>query len=372
MIGARTTKATSAAQPFRRIPTSATARNRASTAMTKLKASASVRTGFRIATSLLDHVDRGVHHDPHYVHEVPVDPWDLDAEVIVGRRPVVAAYRADKRDAEQGQPEEDVTPVQPGEAEEGGSERQVVRAEPDPRVLARLDQEKGEAEPECDRETGDQPRAVVPLDGLERPVHCEARRHEDDRVQKGEVDRKLVRMRRPLLVRHRDAREEVGREERPEEHDLRGDEEVDAEEPRVDPRAAVGDWRMRSVGFGVGAHATADSSAASASRCVTTTWVTGRSKDLIRPRTSRRSHPDVASGNVETMISSTFSSWIAFSTAMTGSGSTRWPDASIPAWDMSEQTLLSLRSAPTASAGMRSVKSAGPAAARSWIASRSG
>src|SRR6185436_6222375 len=127
-------------------------------AMTKLKASASVRTGFRIATSLLDHVDRGVHHDPHYVHEVPVDPWDLDAQMIVGRRPIVAAERAHERDAEQGQPEEDVAPVQPGEAEERGAERQVVRAEPDPRVLARLDQEEGEAEPKDDREAGDQAR----------------------------------------------------------------------------------------------------------------------------------------------------------------------------------------------------------------------
>src|SRR4051812_30714169 len=239
MIGARTTNAISAAQPFKRMPTSATARNRASTAMTKLKASASVRTGFRIATSLLDHVDRGVHHDPHYVHEVPVDPRDLDAQVIVGRRPVVAAYRADERDTEQGQSQEDVAPVQPCETEEGGSERQVVRAESDPRVLARLDQEEGEAEPEGDRETGDKPRAVVPLDGLERPVHREARGHEDDRVQEREVDRELVRMRRPLLVRHCDAREEVGRKERPEEHDLGGDEEIDAEEPRVDPRAVV-------------------------------------------------------------------------------------------------------------------------------------
>src|SRR5215211_7879189 len=246
MIGARTTKATSAAQPFRRIPTSATARNRASTAMTKLKASASVRTGFRIATSLLDHVDRGVHHDPHYVHEVPVDPWDLDAEVIVGRRPVVAAYRADKRDAEQGQPEEDVTPMQPGEAEEGGSERQVVRTEPDPRVLARLDQEKGEAEPEGDRETGDEPRAVVPLDGLERPVHREARRHEDDRVQEREVDRKLVGGRRPLARAVHDAREEVRGEERAEEHHLGGDEEVDAEQACVDAGALVRRGRVEA------------------------------------------------------------------------------------------------------------------------------
>src|SRR6188472_630278 len=114
MIGARTTNATRAAHPFRKIPTSATAANRATTAMTKLKASASVRTGFRIAASLLDHVDRGVHHDPHYVHEVPIDPRDLDSQVIVRSRPVVAAQRADERNSEQSQPEEHVAPVQPG------------------------------------------------------------------------------------------------------------------------------------------------------------------------------------------------------------------------------------------------------------------
>ena len=104
---------------------------------------------------------------------------------------------------------------------------------------------------------------------------------EDTRMivfRKREVDRKLVGMRRPLLVRDSDAREEVGREERPEEHDLRGDEEIDAEQARVDARAAVRNGRVGAVSFGVRTHATADSSAASASCCVTTTCVTGRPK----------------------------------------------------------------------------------------------
>ena len=53
-----------------------------------------------------------------------------------------------------------------------------------------------------------------------------------------------------------DAREEIGREERPEEHHLGGDEEIDAEEARVYARAAVGCGRMpvvvACVGVGVG------------------------------------------------------------------------------------------------------------------------
>ena len=52
------------------------------------------------------------------------------------------------------------------------------------------------------------------------------------------------------------------------------------------------------------------------------------------------------------MISSTCSSWMAFSAATTGSGSPRRPDASMPAAAMSRQMLSSRRSAPTASAGI--------------------
>ena len=43
-------------------------------------ASASLLNGFINAASLED-VDRRVDHNPHYVHEVPVDPRNLDSVV---------------------------------------------------------------------------------------------------------------------------------------------------------------------------------------------------------------------------------------------------------------------------------------------------
>src|SRR3712207_7033311 len=59
------------------------------------------------------------------------------------------------------------------------------------RSLADLDHEEREPEREGEKETADETRAVVPLHRLERPVHREARRHEDERVQE---DRKSTRL----------------------------------------------------------------------------------------------------------------------------------------------------------------------------------
>ena len=91
------------------------------------------------------------------------------------------------------------------------------------------------------------------LDRLQRPVHREARADEDDRVDPRHEDGKLVPRGRPrLAVRHTD--EEVGREERAEEHHLGGDEEEHPERARVDARALVRLGRMTGVGFGLRAH----------------------------------------------------------------------------------------------------------------------
>ena len=85
----------------------------------------------------LDHVHRGVHHDPHYVHEVPIDPRQLDAEVVVGLGPVVPADRANERVQQQVEPDEDVRAVQAGEPEEGRA-RTRCRTAPKPmRVYSR-------------------------------------------------------------------------------------------------------------------------------------------------------------------------------------------------------------------------------------------
>ena len=72
--------------------------------------------------------------------------------------------------------------------------------EADPRVLARLDEQEGEPEQERQRQARDQAGAVVPLDRLERPVHGEARGHQDDRVHEREVDRQLEPLGRPAAA----------------------------------------------------------------------------------------------------------------------------------------------------------------------------
>src|SRR5919109_4039818 len=122
-------KTASAIQPPHAAPASATTRKTSAHTITKLKASASVRIGFFMPSSQLQDVDRGVDHDPHYVHEVPVDPWDLDAEMIVRGRPVVSPHGADQRVQQQVQPDEDVRAVQARQTVEGRSERVVVRRE---------------------------------------------------------------------------------------------------------------------------------------------------------------------------------------------------------------------------------------------------
>ena len=115
--------------------------------------------------------------------------------------------------------------------------------------------------------------ALAALDRLQRPVHREARGHEDRRVDSGHEDREVVGLRRPLGRRARidDANEEVRSEERPEEHDLRADEQEHPERPRIDAGALV--RRRRAVmlvvpvqRLGVRRHAEAST------RSSTTTW----------------------------------------------------------------------------------------------------
>src|SRR4029079_2194209 len=108
--------------------------------------------------------------------------------------------------------------------------------------------------------------------------------------------------RRPLgrVVHH--ANEEVDREERAEEHDLRRDEEEHTERRRVDPRALVRD-RRAVMGFGVGAQTAASSR---------TTCSTGSFESLCSRCTRFLLIQGERSGaKVETITSSVRSSWIA-------------------------------------------------------------
>src|SRR6478735_11995619 len=133
--------------------------------MRNLYASASLRNGFFTCTSFprrrdpySDDVDGEVDDDPHYVDEVPVDPGQLDAVVVLGR--VVPAERPDGREQEQGQADEDMCAVQSGQAEEDRREGVVPRRKADPRVLGYLRREEGEAHQEREHETGAQAGTV--------------------------------------------------------------------------------------------------------------------------------------------------------------------------------------------------------------------
>ena len=79
---------------------------------------------------------------------------------------------------------------------------------------------------------------VLALRALERPVHRHRRREQDRRVDAGDGDRQVHPLGRPWVVRH-DPDEEVGREERSEEHDLGDDEKQHPEQLRLDPRRLV-------------------------------------------------------------------------------------------------------------------------------------
>ena len=155
-----------------------------------------------------------------------------------------------------------------------------------------------------------------------------------------ELDVRAGHVRRPrprVGVVVDDPVEEVDREERAEQHDLRPDEQEDPDDDRVDPRAVVDRRRML---VRVSARVRRDrcgSACALMSAPSETTWSTGRPVSLrSRPTRSRRSQPERALGKVETMISSTRSSCVASIVAVNGSGWTTWPCASIPSERSSE------------------------------------
>ena len=104
--------------------------------------------------------------------------------------------------------------------------------------------------------------------------------------------------REPLRLTH-DPNEEVGREERSEEHDLRDDEKQHPEELRLDPRRDVGLGRAVMLfdgSVGGGFHQPPPS---------LTTWSTVFPLErCTRPMRSLRIHPERVSGKVEITMSS--------------------------------------------------------------------
>src|SRR3954467_3741964 len=103
--------------------------------MRKRNASASLRSGLRmpLAYPKSEDVDRREHDDPHHVDEMPVDPADLDAVVVLGGE--VPAEGADRHEQEDREADEDVGSVQAGEAEEDRREGAVLRREAGAQVL---------------------------------------------------------------------------------------------------------------------------------------------------------------------------------------------------------------------------------------------
>ena len=90
----------------------------------------------RVRARWSEKVDGRVDDEPHHVDEVPVDPGDLDAVMVLGG--VVAAEGAYRCDREECQPDEDVRAVQAREPEEDGGEGAVAGVEANMGVLDRL------------------------------------------------------------------------------------------------------------------------------------------------------------------------------------------------------------------------------------------
>ena len=279
-------------------PTITTRRNR--------NASASLRSGFASAS---EDVDGRVDDDPHHVDEVPVDPADLDAVMVL--RGEVPAEGADRHEEQDRQADEDVRAVQAGEAEEDRRERAVVRGEADARVLESL-RDRGTSGPSGTSAAGPARRPNT----LPRLIDCSAQCIVNDDVTRMHVLMSATKTGRwnggvGHGVPVDDAHEEVGREERAEEHDLRRDEEEHAEDARrrsascSAARAGARARRGRACSA-CGGHQALTPPGRRPRRARPAGFVSLRS----RSTRSRRSQPERAPGNVETMISSTRSSCI--------------------------------------------------------------
>src|SRR5262245_50357758 len=297
---------------------------------------------------------------------------------MLGREVTTEGANRDER--QQRETDEDVRAVEAGQAVEDGAERAVVRREADAGVLTDLREEERQPERDRQHQPSLEPCAIAALDRLERPVDREAGGDEDRRVHTGDEPWELERRQRPRLVGSH-PHEEVGGEERAEEHDLRRDEEEHAKDWWLDPRAPVRLGRMkcvRVVGFGVGAHDSTGSGCAPTSSAGITTCSTGTPESFwSRWIRSFRIHGDSAGSKVETMISSTRSSSIACIAAVYGSGWATCPCASIPRPRSSASTRRSRRSASGCDPCSGSLcgemirKPAGLREARSRIRSRS-
>ena len=144
----------------------------------------------------LQDVDRDVHHDPHYVDEVPVDPADLDAVMVLGAEMAPeGAYRHPSRIVRPTKTWSPCRPVRPKNVD-GNAPSLVLK--PIAVVLDHLRQQERQAEQEGQRQPALEPGAVAALDRLRRPVHGEARRDEDARVDERDVPRPDVALGRPL------------------------------------------------------------------------------------------------------------------------------------------------------------------------------
>src|SRR5205809_7916714 len=81
-------------------------------------------------------VDRREDDDPHHVDEVPVDPADLDAVMMLGGE--VPAEGADRHEGQDREADEHMAAVQAREAEEDCGEGAVRRVEAGSHVIVEL------------------------------------------------------------------------------------------------------------------------------------------------------------------------------------------------------------------------------------------
>src|SRR5215203_1112531 len=149
----RTTNTTRPIQRLITAPTTISA-NAASVSSTHRNASCSLLSGLRTGASLKE-VDGRVDDDPHHVDEVPVDPCQLDAVMVV--RQEMPTKGANRHEEEDRQADEHVRAVQAREREEDRREGVLVRRKADPRVLDHLREQERETHQQREHEPGLEP-----------------------------------------------------------------------------------------------------------------------------------------------------------------------------------------------------------------------
>src|SRR3989338_9106131 len=128
-----------------------------------------------------DQVEEREDRDPDDVHEVPVEPRDLDLDRVDGGEP--PAQRQDPQRQEPDHADRDVAAVEAREHEERRAEEVLLEREAlvhERRELERLEAQEDQPEERGAEEPEPRLALVAPLDGRQREHHQQARHQEDE------------------------------------------------------------------------------------------------------------------------------------------------------------------------------------------------